>query len=181
MNSSKRAVSELLEGAGDRDVEKDEQGWIGPPRRAEAQPIAILIADDDDDDRLLTSDAFRASRFANPLYFAHDGEELMDYLRHRGRFAPPVPSPRPGLLLLDLNMPRKDGREALREIKGDPELSSIVVVVLTTSETPQDVERIYSLGANSYISKPVTFDALIEAMKVTGNYWLHVVKLPECR
>jgi two-component system response regulator len=78
-------------------------------------------------------------------------------------------------------MPRKDGREALREIKADPALSSIVVVVLTTSETPQDVERIYSLGANSYISKPVTFDGLIEAMKVTGDYWLHVVKLPEWR
>ncbi len=176
MNSFKATAGDR-----ERDGEKGEQEWDEPTRRPEALPIAILIADDDDDDRLLTSDAFRASRFANPLYFVNDGEELMDYLRHRGKFAPPALSPRPGLLLLDLNMPRKDGREALREIKTDPELSSIVVVVLTTSETPQDVERIYSLGANSYISKPVTFHGLIDAMKATGNYWLHVVKLPACR
>lgn len=174
MNCSNGAVSQLL------DREKDEQEWIEPTRRPDAVPIAILIADDDDDDRLLTSDALRASLFSNALYFVHDGEELMDYLRHRGKFAPPAASPRPGLLLLDLNMPRKDGREALREIKADPALSSIVVIVLTTSETPEDVEGIYGLGANSYITKPVTFNGLIEAMRVMGDYWLHVVKLPEC-
>jgi CheY-like chemotaxis protein len=112
------------------------------------------------------------------LITVNDGEELMDYLRHRGKHAPPAVSPRPGLVLLDLNMPRKDGREALREIKSDPELRSIPVVILTTSKGEEDIERGYNLGANSFITKPVTFDGLVESLRVATEYWFQVVQLP---
>jgi CheY-like chemotaxis protein len=136
------------------------------------------MADDDEDDRLLTADALRFSKLANQLTTVNDGEELMDYLNHRGKHAPPAVSPRPGLVLLDLNMPRMDGREALREIKSDPELRSIPVVILTTSKAEEDIERGYNLGANSFITKPVTFDGLVEALKVATDYWFQVVQLP---
>jgi len=141
-------------------------------------PIVILMADDDEDDRMLTADALRESKLINDLNSVNDGEELMDYLHHRGRYAPPAASPRPGLVLLDLNMPRKDGREVLREMKGDPLLRSIPVVVLTTSKAEEDVECIYDLGANSFIMKPVTFDGLVHAMRVATEYWFQVVQLP---
>jgi CheY-like chemotaxis protein len=114
----------------------------------------------------------------NELRCVEDGEELMDYLRRQGRYADPEQSPRPGLVLLDLNMPRKDGREALREIKSDPELRRIPIVVMTTSKAEEDIFRSYDLGANSYISKPVTFEALVELMKVLGRYWIEFVELP---
>ena len=141
-------------------------------------PIVILMADDDEDDRLLTADALRLSKLANQLTTVNDGEELMDYLHHRGKHAPPAISPRPGLVLLDLNMPRMDGREALREIKSDPELRSIPVVILTTSKAEEDIERGYNLGANSFIAKPVTFDGLVKALRVATEYWFQVVQLP---
>jgi CheY-like chemotaxis protein len=156
----------------------DENGWTPKFPTANATPVVILVADDDDDDRLLTADALRAARLLNPLQFVTNGEELMDYLHRQGNFAPPAPTPRPGLLFLDLNMPRKDGREALQEIKTDPELRSIVVVVLTTSETQEDIDRIYELGANSYIAKPVTFEGLVRVMEVVGEYWFQLVRLP---
>jgi PAS domain S-box-containing protein len=144
-----------------------------------ARSMIVLQADDDDDYRMLTADAFDAARLAdNRLLCVNDGEELMDYLYRRGKFAPPAAAPRPGLILLDLNMPRMDGRDALREIKADPELRSIAVVVLTTSETPEDIERLYNLGAASYVSKPVTYAGLVKAMKVVGEYWFQIVKLP---
>ena len=136
------------------------------------------MADDDEDDRLLAADALLLSKLANKLITVNDGEELMDYLRHRGKHAPPAVSPRPGLVLLDLNMPRKDGREALREIKSDPELRSIPVVILTTSKGEEDIERGYNLGANSFITKPVTFDGLVESLRVATEYWFQVVQLP---
>ena len=107
-----------------------------------------------------------------------DGEELLDYLRRRGKYADPKESPRPGLVLLDLNMPRKDGREALREIKSDPKLRDIPVVVLTTSKAEEDIARSYNLGVNSYITKPVKFSALVEVMKALGKYWFEIVELP---
>src|ERR687893_1855302 len=119
-------------------------------------PITILMADDDADDRMMTQEAFAESRIANDLRFVVDGEELMDYLKRRGRYADPALSPRPGLILLDLNMPRKDGREALREIKADPSLRQIPVVVLTTSKAEEDIYGTYDLGVNSFITKPVT-------------------------
>lgn len=140
--------------------------------------ILILLADDDEDDRMLTADALRISKLANTLSTVNDGEELMDYLYHRGRYAPPASSPKPGLLLLDLNMPRKDGREALREIKADPQLKSIPVVVLTTSKAEEDIERAYNLGANSFIVKPVSFDGLVKSLSVATEYWFQIVELP---
>ena len=141
-------------------------------------PITILMADDDPDDRLLAAEALRESRVGNDLRFVEDGEQLLDYLRRRGRWADPAQSPRPGLVLLDLNMPRKDGREALAEIKADPELRRIPVVVLTTSRAQADVLRSYDLGANSFITKPVTFQGLVDAMRVLGRYWIEIVELP---
>ena len=143
-----------------------------------SRPMVILMADDDADDRLLAQDAFERSRVANELRCVEDGEELLDYLRHRGRFAAPGSAPRPGLILLDLNMPRKDGREALREIKADPELRAIPVVVLTTSKSEEDILRTYDLGANSFITKPVTFQGLVDVMQVLGRYWFQLVELP---
>lgn len=145
---------------------------------SEPRRITILMADDDPDDRLLAAEAMRESRVANDLRFVEDGEQLLDYLRRRGRWADPAQSPWPGVVLLDLNMPRMDGREALAEIKGDPELRRIPVVVLTTSRAEADVLRSYGLGASSFITKPVTFGGLVETLRVLGRYWVEVVELP---
>jgi CheY-like chemotaxis protein len=141
-------------------------------------PITILLADDDEEDRLMAQEALQHSRLGNDLRFALDGEELMDYLLRRGRYADPADAPMPGLILLDLNMPRKDGREALAEIKANPHLRNIPIIVLTTSSAEEDVFRTYDLGVSSYITKPVTFDGLVEAMKVLTEYWFEIVKLP---
>ncbi len=145
---------------------------------AGARPITILMADDDPDDRLLAAEALRESRVANDLRFVEDGEQLLDYLNRRGRWANPADAPRPGVVLLDLNMPRMDGREALAAIKADPALRRIPIVVLTTSRAEADVLRSYDLGANSFITKPVTFGGLVEAMRVLGRYWIEIVELP---
>jgi two-component system response regulator len=142
------------------------------------KPITILMADDDPDDRQLTKDAFEESRLGNDLRFVQDGAELMDYLHRRGPYGDPALSPRPGLILLDLNMPKKDGREALQEIKADPKLRNIRVVVLTTSKAEEDILRTYDLSATSYITKPVTFDRLVEVVQTLGKYWLEIVELP---
>jgi CheY-like chemotaxis protein len=142
------------------------------------KPIVILLADDDEEDRMLAADAMHASRVANDLRFVEDGEELLDYLYKRGRFSAPDAAPSPGLILLDLNMPRKDGREALREIKADPDLRRIPVVVLTTSKAEEDIYRTYDLGANSFITKPVSFEGLVNVMRDIGRYWIEIVELP---
>jgi CheY-like chemotaxis protein len=142
------------------------------------RPITILMADDDEDDRQMTAEAFAESRVANDLRFVVDGEELMDYLKRRGKYEDPASSPRPGLILLDLNMPRKDGREALAEIKADPALKSIRVVVMTTSKAEEDIYRTYDLSAASYITKPVTFEGLVDVIRTLGKYWLEIVELP---
>jgi CheY-like chemotaxis protein len=145
----------------------------------EIKPITILLADDDPDDRMLAADALKESRLANDLRFVENGEELLDYLYRRGKFAgDDVCCPRPGLILLDLNMPRKDGREALREIKADANLRSIPIVVLTTSKAEEDIYRTYDLGVNSFITKPVTFEGLVRVMQVLGRYWFEIVELP---
>ena len=149
--------------------------------KTEGMIITLLMADDDEEDRLMTRDALVESRLANDLRFVADGEELMHYLRRTGAYADSGRAPRPGLILLDLNMPRMDGREALREIKNDPELRSIPVVVLTTSKAEEDILRSYDLGASSFITKPVTFDGLVGVMKAIGCYWFHIVDLPPNR
>ena len=143
-----------------------------------AEAITILMADDDADDRLMTKEAFVENRLANDLRFVCDGAELMDYLKRRGPYSDPASSPRPGLILLDLNMPKKDGREALAEIKQDPELKRIRVVIMTTSKAEEDILRTYDLSAASYITKPVTFAGLTEVIKTIGKYWLEIVELP---
>ena len=143
-----------------------------------ADPIVILMADDDEDDRLLAQDALAESRLHNNLRFVCDGVELMEYLRREGPFADPARSPRPGVILLDLNMPRKDGREALEEIKADPDLRRIPVVVMTTSQAEEDIVRSYDLGASSFITKPVTFEGLVRVMRGLGTYWFEIVQLP---
>jgi two-component system response regulator len=147
--------------------------------RANGQPIVILMADDDADDRMLTKDALQESRVLNELRFVEDGEQLMNYLMRRGEYSDPNDSPRPGLILLDLNMPRKDGREALKEIKNDPNLRRIPIVVMTTSQAEEDIYRSYDFGASSFITKPVTFDRLVELMRTLGQYWVEFVELPE--
>ena len=144
----------------------------------EGKVITILLADDDPDDRQLTRDAFAENRLANVLNTVDDGEELLEYLQRRGRYADKCDEPLPGLILLDLNMPRKDGREALKEIKADVNLRRIPIVVLTTSKAEEDILRTYDLGVNSYITKPVTFKSLVELIKLLGRYWFEVVELP---
>jgi two-component system response regulator len=147
--------------------------------KVNGNPIVILMADDDADDRMLTRDALDESRVLNELRFVEDGEELMVYLTRQGKFANPEDSPRPGLILLDLNMPKKDGREALKEIKADPNLRRIPIVIMTTSKAEEDIFRSYDSGASSFITKPVTFDRLVELMRTLGEYWVEFVELPD--
>ena len=145
----------------------------------DGRAVTILMADDDEDDRELARDALQDARLANEMRFAVDGQDLMDYLRHEGRYANgDVDAPRPGIILLDLNMPKKDGREALAEIKADPALRRIPVVVLTTSKDEEDVLGTYDLGVSSFITKPVTFAGLVEVMKTWTRYWFEIVELP---
>lgn len=139
--------------------------------------ICILMADDDDDDYLLTKKALRESKLLNELHRVKDGEELLRYLRNEDDFHGDNTC-RPGVILLDLNMPRMDGREALREIKSDPKLRNIPVVVFTTSKAEEDIYRSYQLGVNSFITKPVKFDNLIHVMQALGKYWFEIVELP---
>lgn len=144
-----------------------------------AKRPVILLADDDPDDLDMTRRALAKNDLAHELFTVGDGEELLDFLNHRGKFAPPAPSPTPALILLDLNMPKMDGREALREIKRDPKLLSIPVVVMTTSTAQQDITRAYNLGCNSFISKPITLVELVEVTRILALYWFSIVKLPE--
>ena len=143
------------------------------------QPITILYADDDPDDQLLVREALEESRLLNDLHIVSDGEELMDYLWRRGKYEDPALSPKPGIILLDLNMPKKDGREALSEIKTDPTLRKIPVIILTTSEAEEDILRTYELGVNSFVTKPVTFESMVEKLGAIGRYWVEIVELPE--
>lgn len=141
--------------------------------------ITILMADDDDDDRLMTREALEESRVVNEFQMVNDGVELLAYLRREGKYADKKLYPWPSLIFLDLNMPRKDGREALLEIKNDPNLRGIPVVILTTSKQEEDKVKGYNLGAASYITKPVTFEGLVDLMRAMGKYWVEFVELPE--
>lgn len=145
---------------------------------ATARRPVILMAEDDADDRLLARDALNECQLGHDLHCVEDGEDLLDYLHRRGNYVDKSRSPRPSLILLDLNMPKKDGREALREIRGDPNLRRIPVVVFTTSSADADVELVYEMGANSCITKPASFDSLVEVMRMLGRYWFSVVDLP---
>jgi CheY-like chemotaxis protein len=145
------------------------------------RPAVILVADDDVEDRDMVRDALATARVVNPVHFVRDGEELMDYLRRRGKYVTPVSAPRPGLILLDLKMPRKDGFEALQEIRSEPSLCAIPVVALTTSNAEEDVLRAYSLGVNSFVVKPASFEQLVRVMKTLGAYWFETVELPDGR
>lgn len=134
----------------------------------------ILMADDDGDDQMLVKDAIKECGWEGDVVFVENGEELLKYLAKEG-------VPRPGLILLDLNMPRKDGREALKDIKANADLRRIPVVVLTTSKADTDVGTVYDLGANSFINKPVQFDALVNVMRRLQQYWFNTVELPATR
>ena len=143
-----------------------------------SKPIRILIADDDADDRMLIEDAFVDARLNNPIDFVNDGEQLMDYLKREGDYAHLTEEAVPGLILLDLNMPKKDGRTALKEIRADDYLRRIPIVILTTSKSEEDILRTYNLGVNSFITKPVSFDGLVEVVQVLSKYWIEIVALP---
>ncbi len=146
-----------------------------------ATPITILIADDDADDRMLIEDAFEESKLQNPLHFVEDGEQLLQYLKREGEYAQFKNHPFPGVILLDLNMPKMDGRTALAKIKDDERLCRIPIIILTTSKAEEDILRTYNLGVNSFITKPVTFEGLVQVVKSIGKYWIEIVALPpEC-
>ncbi len=143
--------------------------------------VIILYAEDDPEDRMLVEDAMEESRLANELHFVEDGEQLMDYLHRRGKFTELSNRPLPGLILLDLNMPKKDGREALEEIKAEPDLRRIPIVVLTTSKAEEDILSTYNLGVNGFIIKPVTFESLVSILKTVSKYWFEIVEPPPQR
>jgi CheY-like chemotaxis protein len=140
-----------------------------------------MLVDDDPQDRALAREALSEAGLAGELRMARDGAEALDYLHRRGRFSEPDAAPRPAIILLDLNMPRMDGFEVLREIKADPSLRRIPVIVLTTSQAEEDIARSYELGVSSFITKPVMFEALVESMRALGRYWFETVELPEDR
>lgn len=141
--------------------------------------VVILMAEDDADDRLLTQVALQEAHLTNEIRYVEDGEELLDYLLRQGEYVKPASSPRPGLILLDLNLPRKSGRQALAEIKSNPELRAIPIIVLTTSKAEEDILRTYELGVSGYVTKPVSLAALIHIMEVINRYWFEIVELPE--
>jgi CheY-like chemotaxis protein len=140
--------------------------------------LTILLAEDDQDDRYLISEALDESGADSQLYVVETGEELLDYLRNQGNYTDGEKYPRPEVVLLDLNMPLMDGREALAEIKSDPELRRIPIIVLTTSQADEDVNETYALGITGFITKPMTFKGLVGIMKSVGNYWFQSVTLP---
>jgi CheY-like chemotaxis protein len=146
-----------------------------------ADKFSILIADDDADDRELIKAAFEENNFRHNIKFVEDGEELLKYLRRKGSYADEANYPLPQIILLDLNMPKKDGREALKEIKTDNCLKYIPVIVLTTSTERKDVQKIYELGVNSFVIKPVTFRQLVAFTNTLGKYWFEFVELPNTR
>jgi CheY-like chemotaxis protein len=137
--------------------------------------VDVLLVEDDDGDVLMTKEAFEYHKIRNRLHVVNDGEQALQFLRREGEYAD---APRPGLILLDLNLPRRDGREVLAELKDDPELGMIPVVVLTTSEAEEDIVRSYRLHANAYVSKPVDFDRFIEVVRHIDDFFVTVVKLP---
>ena len=144
----------------------------------DGKPAVILLAEDDPGDQELTRRALEQSRIRNDLHIVEDGEEALDYLLRRGKYEDPASSPKPDLMLLDLNMPKMDGKQLLQQMRADPGLRRIPVVALTTSKQESDIIRTYDLGANSYIVKPVDMDQFVNAIKVLKDYWFQIVVLP---
>ena len=142
----------------------------------EEKPVEVLLAEDNPGDVMLTKKALEQGKLANNLHVATDGVEALQFLRQEGEYSD---EPRPDLVLLDLNMPRKDGQDVLKELKDDPDLRRIPVVVLTSSESEEDIAKSYELNANAYLTKPVDFDGFIEIVNRMENFWFKVVKLPE--
>jgi CheY-like chemotaxis protein len=140
--------------------------------------VSILVVEDDPDDQILIEEALKQNQLSGGLRFVGDGEECMDYLYNRGKYADKRNSPRPDLILLDLNLPRKDGREVLVEIKANPVLKGIPVIILSTSTDSEDILRSYGSGAASYIKKPDSFDSLLKAFSAVRDYWFGSVTLP---
>ncbi len=147
-------------------------------KRGDGKRTVVIIAEDDPDDRLLIKDAIREAASEAEVHFVTDGAEMLDYLNHRGRYTDETSSPLPELILLDLNMPKKSGLEVLEEIKADPTLRTIPVVVLTTSRSPEHVSRSYELGGNGYITKPNSYSELVSLMENLNRYWFGTVQLP---
>jgi len=141
--------------------------------------LSILMADDDPDDRMLVRDALNETQAPSHLDCVEDGEELLDYLHRRGQYAQLAADHQPRIILLDLNMPRKDGREALKEIKGDPKLRQIPVIILTTSNAVEDIQRTYDLGASSFLIKPRNFETLVKTLETLVRYWFETCRLPK--
>ena len=147
--------------------------------RKEPSMECVIFADDDENDYVLLTCAARKAQLPAPVSWVKDGVELLEYLRHQGRYSDAATYPRPALVLLDLNMPCKNGREALQDIRSDPGLRSLPVVVLTTSKAVADIQLAYQAGANSFITKPAEFQDLVETMEVLKRYWFELVRLPE--
>lgn len=139
--------------------------------------LDILLADDDAEDRMLLVSALKEARLKNTIQEVSNGEELMDYLRNEGKYSNRETYPLPGIILLDLNMPKKDGREALHEIKLDERLKGIPVIVMTTSKVEEDILKSYDLGVNSFITKPVNFKDMVDTVKTLSHYWFEIVRL----
>lgn len=143
------------------------------------KPVTILVADDDSDDRHMMQEAFAESKLANRLFFVEDGVQVFDYLDRHGSYSDAKAYPWPSLLLLDLNMPKMDGREVLKRLQADPRYSGIRVIVMTTSQAEEDILRSYRLSAASYITKPVSFERLVQIVQALGRYWFEIVELPD--
>lgn len=142
------------------------------------ETIPVLLVEDDEDDVRLTQRAFSKGRILNKLYVVGDGEEAMEFLKQRGRYVDSSRAPQPGIIMLDLNMPRMSGREVLKKIKGDKDLQHIPIIILTTSDQESDVWECYKSGANTFITKPVEFDKFLDAVVTIGKYWLEIAELP---
>ncbi|MDR6195689.1 response regulator [Siphonobacter sp. SORGH_AS_0500] len=142
--------------------------------------FVLLMAEDDSDDRDLFREALEQYYQVNDIRFVSDGQECCDYLKRKGRYENPEDSPRPGFILLDLNMPRKNGKEVLKELKNDPDLKKIPVVVLTTSHAPKDIQDTYDMGTNSYLVKPSSYTETLSMVEHLGKFWFNTVKLPPC-
>jgi CheY-like chemotaxis protein len=147
--------------------------------RQNNKPIIILTAEDDPEDRMMIKSALEEARIIEPIYFVSNGEDLLRFLKRKDQYASLSNLPLPGLIFMDLYMPKKDGREVLREIKADPDFQGIPIIVLSVSRSDEDIEEVYELGVSSFITKPTTFDKLVEMMKVIKSYWIDLVELPE--